>query len=118
MLVLRKTPGSTTPYYQRSICHIEPKQAQVDLVSPSPLIPIVPVWPDAGQRLSLEEWLAIYEDDIEEILCDITAFIDMLYERGYDIKYNINALSQRMIMYLYDTSINTLKKKHVDLSGF
>jgi len=118
MLVLRKTPHTSGNSYQRLRCHVEPKEVEIDRVSPLPLVPIVPVWPHAGQRLSLEEWLAIYEEDIEEILCDIMGFIDILYERGYDIKYNVNALSQSIITYLYNTSINTLKKKHVDLSGF
>lgn len=123
MLILRKTPhhGSSNPY-QNLRCHVERKdEVTIDgggrYPSP-PLVPIVPVWPNAGQRLSLEEWLAIYEEDIDEILCDIMGFIDLLYERGYDVKYNVNALSQRIITYLYNTSINTLKKKHVDLSGF
>jgi len=83
-----------------------------------PLIPKVPVWPNAGQRLTFDDWTAIYEEDIEEIVEDILTHISSLYERGYEIRYNPPSLFMSIASYLYDTSINTLKKKHVDLDGF
>lgn len=88
-------------------------QYKFELEQKKLLIPCKPVW-DNAHCYGIEDWLELYDIDVENIYNFVVMYIAYLRNNGYDVLCNEKELFYRVVTHVYKTSEN-VQKQYISL---